>query len=1128
MTFNNPVSVNYTLTGTAGNGITGAAGITKTGDGSLTLGGDNTFTGGLVINKGMVNVGSATGMGADGGQITVNAGGQLNYNGISLAPSGRSYSLTIAGDGADGFGDGAIVNNNAVLNENSRILNLTLSDHATIGAFDGTLPTGNRLDIGYNGSVFGSITGNGKTLTKVGDAMLNMRAAATDISYIVSAGTLRAENNSLALGSTGVTVNSYATLDSYGALTFGVPVTFQDASFLTSSNNTATWAGLLTLQGDVNLGGAGSMNIAQPFAETASGLITKSGTGTVVLPAANTFNRKFDVTGTGILRIPTDDALGTVPGTDLADAITLESGGKIQGGNNTTGVNLTLDAKRGITLANGDGGFHVWTGFTLDYAGTITGPGNLTKSDGGTVNYTGVANHNGATSISAGTANFNMAAILSTSGLNATGGVTNINPGTIISTTGATNLQSATLNINGGQLTTGRFITDNGSNTSTTVNHTSGSVTITGTDNTNSNTASFLMGHWPTGNTSIYNLSGGILNSTGANLSLGWDSANTLFNQSGGTANLLGLNLGNSRNNMAVYNLNGGRLNLGVNGISTNANKVVNLGSGTLGASDNWSSAQPMDMTGTVTPVVVNTLDSDDNISPLTITLTGVLSGGGGLSKAENGVLILGGANTYSGPTTANGGTLRIQNSLRNSALFTVNSGALMQTAATNIFVFDHSTAVAASRVITIDGGTWVMESGDTRIGNVTLNNGATWTSSVNTAYGVLLANNSVGASTVTVGGSGASLMDGAGGLRLQGIQKFNVAKVAAPEATDLTVTMKLQTEGSAGGTAGGIEKTGLGTMALEAVNEYTGTTTVSGGKLLVNGSVVGGAIVGASGTLGGTGTVTGASTVNGTVAPGNSVGTLNFGSTLDLASGSTYAVEITGAGTNDKINVTGSLTANGVVAVALDGYVPVLGNAFDIADAASISGAPSFDFSAAPLAIGLAWDTSAFAATGVIMVTTADAYGAWATLHGVTGGKGGDDDNDNVSNLLEFATNADPKSGGSLARAYGKMHVLGADNALTYTIATRKSAVFAASGATQQATKDNVLYTVQGSNELGGWTTVVVTELSPVDAAAVRAAIVPPLPTLESDWEWHSFRTDGGAAGDPTDFIRLQINSAP
>jgi hypothetical protein len=107
-------------------------------------------------------------------------------------------------------------------------------------------------------------------------------------------------------------------------------------------------------------------------------------------------------------------------------------------------------------------------------------------------------------------------------------------------------------------------------------------------------------------------------------------------------------------------------------------------------------------------------------------------------------------------------------------------------------------------------------------------------------------------------------------------------------------------------------------------------------------------------------------------------------------------------------------------------------------------------------------------------------------------------------------------------------MHTLGGDSVLTYTIASRKTAVFAANGSKQEAIKDLVKYTLEASNELTGWTSVVVTEVTGGDATAVQAAITPALPALDADWEWHTFRTDDGTSVDPSDYIRLKVAEAP
>ncbi len=68
------------------------------------------------------------------------------------------------------------------------------------------------------------------------------------------------------------------------------------------------------------------------------------------------------------------------------------------------------------------------------------------------------------------------------------------------------------------------------------------------------------------------------------------------------------------------------------------------------------------------------------------------------------------------------------------------------------------------------------------------------------------------------------------------------------------------------------------------------GATTVSAGKLVVNGSLANSAVdVQSGGTLGGSGTL-GELTIGngGTVAPGNSIGTLNVAGNWTLGSGAT------------------------------------------------------------------------------------------------------------------------------------------------------------------------------------------------------------------------------------------------
>jgi len=271
------------------------------------------------------------------------------------------------------------------------------------------------------------------------------------------------------------------------------------------------------------------------------------------------------------------------------------------------------------------------------------------------------------------------------------------------------------------------------------------------------------------------------------------------------------------------------------------------------------------------------------------------LEQGGSLTKTGAGTMRIGTGASYTGQTTVSGGTFLVNSTLRNSSGFTVETGGTLELGATNIFVGGHGTAMADSKVITVNGGTLLMNgSFDSRFGNVTLNDGATWTSDRGLgAWDALLANTDAGAATVTVGGTGASTMNGSGGIHLQGVQNFAVADATGDASADLIVDMILAGPGSAGGAAGGINKTGAGTMLINSNSTYTGITTV------------------AEGAFGGTGSISSNITVasGATLAPGASTGTLtiNADATID----GILAFELDGAA-SDLLVVSGILDIDG------------------------------------------------------------------------------------------------------------------------------------------------------------------------------------------------------------------------
>ena len=176
-----------------------------------------------------------------------------------------------------------------------------------------------------------------------------------------------------------------------------------------------------------------------------------------------------------------------------------------------------------------------------------------------------------------------------------------------------------------------------------------------------------------------YDINGGVLDMGGFTLGIGLGDNGVSYaaylSQTGGAINnLFELDLGAVRAfGKGVYTLSGGSITIDFGGIASDSGAyAINLGGGTIGASESWSSSLNMNLTNLNGSVTFNPAGN-------LIKLSGALSGNGGLIVNGSGILELSGAASYTGDTVVNSGSsLQLDATNTSSSVFRLANGAIL------------------------------------------------------------------------------------------------------------------------------------------------------------------------------------------------------------------------------------------------------------------------------------------------------------------------------------------------------------------------------------------------------------------------------------------------------------------
>ncbi len=651
----------------------GTSGITKTGAGELRLSGANTYSGITAII---------------GGTLALNHVNALQSSTLDTGSAG-AQQVTFALPGANTYNIGGLQG----------------ADSMDLGS--------NLIMIGSNNAsttYSGTLSGSGGALTKGGTGTFNLTGAAT----YTGATTVNAGRLNFAAGLGGDLVAASGTTISAGT-SVGGAAAFNGVTYLNSN-------GPLAITGALTLAGTNTVNLKAPAPGTSSvtlmtygGSLTGDASNLTLANAATYRGTPVFSAGAGVVQITGLDVknltwtgavngnwnvLTTANWTDgsaqmfaSGDAVTFDDSAAVK----TVALPATLVAPSQVTFNNSAGNDYTISGSGSQAGKGFTGETGIIKNGAGTVTIEGFGhNYTGAVTINAGVlrANGNNELLGNTSGVTiAAGGQLNMNGVQM-----GAGLRSYAFTI-AGDGPDGLGAITNSSATQVYQNAGIRWLTLTGDASVGGNGGRFDIGLATNFAQGTITGGGFTLTKVGSNVvTMRAPATGITYVVNAGTLKFEDSDTSTGANTISV---NAGTLQAHGNRTFANA---VNFAPGTTldndgGGNQTWSG--PLSLGGTATEQV--------NISARSgaLNLSGVLSGAAKLVSTGGNTLTLSGANTYTGATAVNAGTLVLggaSGAINASSSVTLSYGTTLKL--DNLYTANNGDRLGDAAAITMNGAT--------------------------------------------------------------------------------------------------------------------------------------------------------------------------------------------------------------------------------------------------------------------------------------------------------------------------------------------------------------------------------------------------------------------------------------